>query len=225
MTIKLKSGRVVEREGFQMSISDGGDLRETDTGYDPEAREDHDGVVAGALTPDERRELAQVMMERWAKWGGVGLHGFISSMNARLEAEEAQGVTAAISALVDSVKAAGDVGLETQMVSAVMSNSVWTASEDGTYLVTDKDGTRTVTAKAGEVLSPQQPAPTKLLVVPEAASDGCVLCPFCKGEESMEWCAADDPEQRDVDVDQPRPGWCPLRSGDVVVRMQKREAT
>lgn len=81
MTIKLKNGKVLDPSGGVFGIDDNGGVYE---GYD-DAPGSPGNEVAG-LTPDECRELAQVMMDRWAKWAGAPRHVWV------VEEGDAEGV-------------------------------------------------------------------------------------------------------------------------------------
>lgn len=96
MTIKLKSGRVVEDRTYIGIDEDGEVSQPYDTttsigsvfrGDDPE-----EDITAADLTPEERMELALVMVLRWSHWAGFP----VEHMALAIEDEEhAQALAAA----------------------------------------------------------------------------------------------------------------------------------
>ena len=72
--MKLKSGRVIDANRSILGLSYGTDrLEDVGTlfdGYDGIVDQD-DGWGEPHLTPEERAEIAMVMLKRWIQWGGL----------------------------------------------------------------------------------------------------------------------------------------------------------
>lgn len=72
---ELSSGRRFYANGGILGLGPGDDETVSE-GYDGDVEDPDGGVrfgngLEGRFTPDEKREIAEEMMRRWAKWGGM----------------------------------------------------------------------------------------------------------------------------------------------------------